>query len=425
MTELAASPRLGAYATLASTALLFGVVLGSPTLIALGSPFAAYLAIAFALARRHTVDVQFKLERDRVVEDEELTATITLTTDTPVAELELAIGLPPGISRVDGPTWEVLALPRRGTYTLPLTLGAEHWGAYQLGEIAVRARDQLGLISNDRRQEAKQTLRAYPGQERLRTLIAPMATEAQAGAHVARTKADGIEFADVRPFTAGDQPRRINWRRSARRQTLYVNESHPERSSDVVLFLDSFTDVASDEQGTLDITVRAAGSLARAYLEQRDRVGIVSFGGVVRWLNPSMGKNQIYRIVDALLETQVSLSYAWKGIEVLPRRSLPPRALIVGLTPLLDDRSAAALLNLRARGFDLVIVEISPLPFIREANSASEQQARRLWPLWRETLRYRYEQLGVVVVEWDVDSSLAQLIEEARGRRRHAYRIRV
>jgi uncharacterized protein (DUF58 family) len=304
---------------------------------------------------------------------------------------------------------------------MPVTLRAEHWGVYRLGEVVIRTRDSFGLISADRRYEPAQTLRAYPAYERLRTLIAPVKTEAQAGAHVARTKADGIEFADVRPFSAGDQLRRINWRHSARRQTLYVNESHPERSSDVVLFLDSFTDVARDEQGTLDTTVRAAGSLARAYLQQRDRVGIISFGGVVSWLAPSMGKRQIYRIVEALLETQVSLSYAWKGIEVLPPRTLPPRALIVALTPLLDERSAAALLNLRARGFDLVIVEISPLPFIQPPTRALERQAQRLWPLWRATLRYRYEQLGVAVVEWDDNTSLIQLIEEARGRRRHAY----
>ncbi len=423
--DSAATPQLGSYTTIAACGLLLGVVFGSPTLIALGAPFAVYLAVAFAITSRPTVSVGFQLDRDRVIEGEEFSGTINLATSAPVSELEVAFAWPPGVTRLDGPQRELLSLPEPGTRSLPLTLRAEHWGAYRLGEVVIRTRDSLGLISRDRRYEPSRTLRAYPAYERLRTLMAPSATEAQAGAHVARTKGDGIEFADVRPFVTGDQLRRINWRHSARRQTLYVNESHPERSSDVVLFLDSFTDVAREEQGTLDTTVRAAGSLARAYLQQRDRVGIIGFGGVVRWLVPSMGRRQIYRIVEALLETQVSLSYAWKGVEVLPPRTLPPRALVIALTPLLDERSAAALLDLRARGFDLVIVEISPLPFIRQPKRTVERQAQRLWPLWRGTLRYRYEQLGVAVVEWGDAASLIQLIEEARGRRRHAYRTRV
>ena len=75
-----------------------------------------------------------------------------------------------------------------------------------------------------------------------------------------------------------------------------------------------------------------------------------------------MGSVQLYRIVDALLDTDIALSYAWKGADVIPPRTLPPQALVIGLTPLLDERSVGALLDLRARGFDLAIVDVSPLP---------------------------------------------------------------
>ena len=54
------------------------------------------------------------------------------------------------------------------------------------------------------------------------------------------------------------------------------------------------------------------------------------------------------------------------------RRTLPPQALVIGLTALLDERSAGALLDLRARGFDVAVVEISPLPYV----SAGPQPGR-------------------------------------------------
>src|SRR5262249_48698001 len=229
-------------------------------------------------------------------------------------------------------------------------------------------------------------------------------------------------FADIRPFASGDRLRRINWRVSARRQALYVNEAHPERNSDIVLFLDSFAEVRGASQGTLDLAVRAAASLAGEDLEARGRVPLVDFGPVVRWLTPATGRRHLYQIVDALLETEVTLSFVWKGIHVLPPRSLPPQALVIALSPLLDERAIDALLDLRARGFDLVIVDISPLPFLQPPNDALEALTVRLWPLWREALRYRYEQLGVAVIEWNEGEPLSRVIEEVRAFRRYAHR---
>ena len=140
-----------------------------------------------------------------------------------------------------------------------------------------------------------------------------------------------------------------------------MNVQHPEQSADVVLFLDTFAEAEHAEDGTLDAAVQAAAALASAYLARRDRVALVSFGGTLNWLTASAGTRQLYRIVDALLASDVRLSYAWKDVRHLPPRLLPARALVLALSPLLDARGIGALLDLRARGYDLAVVEISPL----------------------------------------------------------------
>ena len=252
--------------------------------------------------------------------------------------------------------------------------------------------------------------------------MSPLETQPFAGNRVARARGEGIEFADLRPFTAGDRVRRINWRVSARKGELYVNEQHPERNSDVVLFLDSFAEVRGERAGTLDLAVRAAASLAHEYLDRRDRVGVVGFGGVVQWLLPGTGRAQDYRIADALITSEVTLSYALKDVDVLPRRTLPPQALVVALSPLLDERSMRALGDLRARGFDLAVVDVSPLPFVTLPPGSPDALALRLWPLWRDALRFGYERLGVPVVEWRQGEPLAQAIEEVIAFRRYARR---
>ena len=119
-----------------------------------------------------------------------------------------------------------------------------------------------------------------------------------------------------------------------------------QRNTDVVIFLDTFAEARDGASGTLDLAVEAAGSLAAHYIEEKDRVGLVAFGGVLNWLTVSTGIVQLYRVLDSLLDAEIFLSYAWKDIDVPPVRTLPPRALVLALTPLLDDRSARALIDL-------------------------------------------------------------------------------
>ena len=129
---------------------------------------------------------------------------------------------------------------------------------------------------------------------------------------------------------------------------------------------------------------------------------------------------QLYKIVDSVIQTEIVLSYAVRGVEILPPRTLPPKALVLALTPLLDARSAAALLDLRARGFDLVVIELSPLPFVDPGRSDAAQLAFRLWRLSRDSLRARYERAGVPVIEWQDGVTLDAALEEVTAFRRHA-----
>jgi uncharacterized protein (DUF58 family) len=304
--------------------------------------------------------------------------------------------------------------------TIDLPLRCERWGAFAVGPLLLRARDRLGFHSWEARLGGQAPLRVYPSVETLHALLPPLETQVFVGNQVSRAKGDGIEFADVREWRPGDRMRRINWRASARRGELWVNEQHPERNTDVVLFLDTFIDVRAGSRGTLDLTVRAATSLAHRYLQRKDRVGLVSFGGYLSWLLPASGTLQLYRIVDSLLQMDIVLSFAAKGVDVLPPRTLPPKALVLALTPLLDPRSAAALLDLRARGFDLVVIEVSPVPFVHPGKDELAQLSYRVWRLSRESLRARYEQAGVPVVEWLDGVPLNVPLEEVAAFRRYA-----
>jgi uncharacterized protein (DUF58 family) len=416
----AATPKLSAYAALAGLGLIAALVTRRAELAAMAAPFLLVLGAGLLLAGDANVDVDVRLDRNRVLEGDDLEAEIELTADRSVERAEVLLELPRGIELVSGHNPAAVRLTDGEPRTLRLRLRAEHWGGFRLGDGEVRTRDPFGLFTQTTSFEHPMTLKAFPKQELLRWLLRPAETQVYTGDELSRRKGEGTEFADMRPFAAGDRVRRINWRASAKRGELWVNEQHPERNVDVVLFLDSFAEARRGAAGTLDLAVRAAGSLAARYIRRRDRVGLVSFGGILRWLVPGSGLVQLYRIFDALLDTEITLSYAWKAIDVVPARTLPPQALVIALTPLLDERSVGALLDLRARGFDLAVIEISPLPFTEPGKSEADRIAYRLWRLRREALRSQYRAAGVAVSEWREGEAFAGSLQEVTRFRRYA-----
>jgi uncharacterized protein (DUF58 family) len=417
------SARIAAYVGVAALALLAGLALGRPELAAVAAPLAVLVVAGLAGVRDPELAAEVTVDRERALVDDQVTLRLTLRSADPVERLEVLVVVPPGMVGPDGAagSWAVavrLAAGEERTLAVPLT--CRRWGAYRLGQVHLRAHDRFRLFTWERQLDGQAVLKVFPVPDALRALVRPFETQVSTGSHVAAQRGDGIEFADLRPFLPGDRPRSINWRATARRGDLMVNQRHPERATEVVLFLDSFLDVRGPTGSTLDRAVGAAASLAAAYLRQRDRVGLVSFGGFVQWLQPGGGQAALYRLLDTLMETQVFATAAWKGIRHLPSRTLPAKALIVALTPLVDERGVAALFDLLARGYDLAVVDISPLTHAGRATGEWGELARRLWALERETLRHRYQRLGAAVVEWRDAMHLQQVLLEVEACRRRA-----
>jgi len=350
-----------------------------------------------------------------LLEGEEVHLSATLQTDAAVPWLQLAWPLHRGLAIAAGGDVVGVSLPRGGSATVETALTATRWGVVAVPSPLLRAHDELGFFRFEGTAIVRHDLRVYPRPETVRRAVQAAETQIFGGDELSRAAGDGTEFADTRPYAPGDRPRRINWRLSTRTGTLHVNDMHRERNSDVVIFLDVFTDVRAGGEGTLDHALRAAASLAGYYLARRDRVGVVGFGGIVRWLPPAMGPRQLYRVVDSLIDSEVVVSHVWHGIDVIPRQMLPPKSLVVALSPLIDERVVSALVDLRARGFDLAVVEVAAERFALADTHESALLAHRLWLLDREAIRLRYRSMGVPIVSWRPDQSLAVPLAEARS----------
>jgi uncharacterized protein (DUF58 family) len=418
------NPRLLGYSALAAVGLLGALALRRPELAIAAAPFALLVVVGARAARDPEVAVALTIADERTLEGADLDVVVTVRARRPVDRLEVLLELPRHVEVVNGDTVRSVRLRADEERELEYTLRCTTWGVHELGRTRVRGCDPFRIISWEAMGDDTRQVKAYPSPMTLRLLVPPVETQAFAGSQVARVKGDGVEYADIRDFVPGDRVRAINWRASARRQSLVVNERHPERNADVVLFVDSFVDVRGAGRSVLEEAVRAAGALATHYLDRRDRVGLVGFGGVLRWLQPGMGTTQRYRLIETMIETGVEPTYTWRDVNVIPARILPAASLVLALTPLVDPRFIAALEDLRGRRFDVAVVEVDPIPLVEPGRTDVERSAYRLWLLEREVLRSRLERLGVGIATWG-DRDLETVLEEVRTFRRSTRLARV
>jgi uncharacterized protein (DUF58 family) len=438
-----------AYTGLAGLFLLGGLAFGRPELTVLAIPFLLAVLVGVAMTAPRSIRVSMVLARSRVLEGDEVVLEVSLRTPHPDPppqggrenlpqrgrrKVEVTLQLEPGVALAGDPIHRVDPPPRpshtrgegesaasREGQTARITIRCLRWGLYDVGRLRLRWRDPLWLFTQEGSVDLPMTLRVYPRPEVLRALTRPSETQVFAGNQLARVRGDGIEFAEIRPFHPGDRVRHINWHATGRRGALQVNDLHPERNSDVILFLDTFGTYGEPADRTLDRMLRAAIGLADLYLRHRDRVGVIAFGGMLRWLTPGIGVRQRYLLVEAVLDTRLQVSYAWKTIDTIPSRTLPPKALIIALTPLIDERITSALDQLSGRGFDLAICEVTVSPTVA-ASDPIAKLAARVFALRRDTLRGRYHRAGVAASAWPAGQPLEQTLEEVRVFRRHARR---
>ena len=279
------------------------------------------------------------------------------------------------------------------------TFAIDRWGKRKLGAVTLTLHDRWRLTEG-RVEYALPAIDCYPSPAVQRNEVVLSKLPNRLGEHRARVPGDGTEFTGVREFVPGDRQRAINWPASTRLGRLQVNTFAAERSQDVVLLVDATSDVGEPGHSALDLGLRGAAGAARAHLAARDRVGVIMYQwGGAQWLAPSLGRRQVYKIIDALLLSQAGYQRG-AVFSRLPRAALPPGALVLAFSPLLDGRFVEALRDMRERGFALIVVDVlNAEPPARRL--FADVAARRIWRMEQQAIRFSLRELGVPVVPWD------------------------
>ena len=188
-----------------------------------------------------------------------------------------------------------------------------------------------------------------------------LVSETFAGEYLSTFKGQGIEFAEVRPYTPGDDVRAIDWNVTARTGTPFIKKYNEER--ELTLFI--ACDVSASQQfGSTDklkqeIAAELAALFAFSALRNSDKVGLLLFSDKIElFVPPKKGKKHILRLIRELVafeptSTQTDINLCLKTLLQVLKHS--------GIVILISDFIAPVAqfeknFKLAAKKFDLIPV---------------------------------------------------------------------
>ena len=385
--------------TLAVAGLGIALVTGRPEFAGAAAP-ALLLLSAWRPGRPPQAQVRVGLTAGRMIEGERTAVTASVTG---MAEYSAAVVLHPAHEIVPLRTAPGQRPGYASGHQVRLPFLVNRWGRRRIGTAEIVLRDRWRL-SEGRGQIALPSLECYPRPATQRTRVVLNRLPQRLGEHSARAPGEGSEFAGVREYVPGDRQRSINWPATTRRGRLQVNTFQAERSQDVVILVDTAWDGDDAEHHVVDIALRGAAAAARAYLDVRDRVGFITYRYRARWLAPGHGQRQYYRMAEAMLSQEREWTQD-TGFSRLPRQALPPGALILVFTPLMDPRLVETLRDLRQRGFAVLVIDVlNGEPGVGRGRAA--RLAQRIWRMEQQAIRFSLRELDIPVVHWDGEESL-------------------
>jgi uncharacterized protein (DUF58 family) len=248
----------------------------------------------------------------------------------------------------DPQLWSVpVELAAGARITLTQTCRIPERGMHVFGPVWVRVSGPLQLVEVQREVACSGQVRVLPETFASRDeLVKDVGAQLQLLDKITRTRqyGSGTEFDSLHPFREGDDPRRIDWRTTARHRTPVVRRYQVERHRDVMILIDCgrLMGSATDTGSKLDCAVDAALNLARVALHSGDRCGVAAYDRNVRgFLPPLSGVASLGHIVESVYDLKTRwLESDFTQIHAELQTRQPKRSLLVVLSDLSDAETS-------------------------------------------------------------------------------------
>ncbi|MGQ1890125.1 DUF58 domain-containing protein [Thermophagus sp. OGC60D27] len=231
-------------------------------------------------------------------------------------------------------------------WSFSYTLQPLERGEYEFGNLNVFISTPQGMLSRRINAAGKAKVKVYPSFMQMRKfeLMAFSNRLSDVGIKKVRKFGHQMEFDQIREYIEGDDIRTINWKATARRDHLMVNQYQDEKSQQVFSLIDMGRTMKMPFEGKslLDYAINTSLVLSNIAMLKHDKAGLITFNEKVRCLLPAQRDPRHLQIIMEMLYSQQTgfLEHNLEALYATVRHKIPQRSLLVLYTNFESLKSA-------------------------------------------------------------------------------------
>jgi uncharacterized protein (DUF58 family) len=178
-------------------------------------------------------------------------------------------------------------------------------GVYHFGCLNIYVSILFSLIQRRYRFSDNVNVKVYPSfmQVKQYEIFAVSHRLNEMGVKKIRQIGHTMEFDQIRNYIKGDDYRTVNWKATARRSKLMVNQYQNERSQHIYSIIDMgrLMKMPFDGMTLLDYAINSALTLSNVAIRKQDKAGVLTFSDKVKSALPASNNHkQMHKIMELL-----------------------------------------------------------------------------------------------------------------------------
>ena len=222
--------------------------------------------------------------------------------------------------------------------TITYTLLPLERGEYEFGNINVYVKSPLNLIVRRYTIPQSAIVKVYPSYIQMRRyhLLAVANKLQQSGMLRMRKIGHSMEFEQIKEYVQGDDYRTINWKATARKGSLMINNFTDERSQQIYCIINKgrLMKMPFDGMTLLDYAINASLVLSNVALSKQDKAGIITFAeNLDTFLLADKKPAQLNTILELLYKQETRfLEQDFEKLFSVVRNKITQRSLLILFT---------------------------------------------------------------------------------------------
>ncbi|PQJ09824.1 DUF58 domain-containing protein [Flavipsychrobacter stenotrophus] len=212
-------------------------------------------------------------------------------------------------------------------------------GEYHFGDLICYVSSPLGLLQRRIILAEPEMVKVYPAFQQLKKYqLQFMATNTQtvAGLKKVRRLGHSLEFEKIKDYVPGDDVRTINWKATARSNSLMVNTFTDARQQQIYCLIDKGRNMKMPFEGMtlLDYSINACLAMLNVALMKQDKAGIITFSNKVNDIVAADRRNnQLHHILETLYKQQTDFKESdYEAVWVTIHKRITQRSLVLFFT---------------------------------------------------------------------------------------------